>query len=82
MPKRPRFYGSVTVGKRGQVVIPKDARKLLDIKAGDKLVAVSGPPNENKMISFISVSDFEKFLSKFEKHISELKTEYSKKGKE
>lgn len=36
-----RFYGAVSVGERGQVVIPKDARDALGIKAGDKLVVVS-----------------------------------------
>ncbi len=30
-----RLYGTVKVGDRGQVVIPAEARKELDIKPGD-----------------------------------------------
>ncbi len=37
------FYGSVTVGERGQVVIPLDARKDFGIKPGDKLLVLSRP---------------------------------------
>jgi AbrB family looped-hinge helix DNA binding protein len=37
-----RIYGTVKVGDRGQVVIPADARKELDIKPGDLLFVMSG----------------------------------------
>jgi len=32
------IYGIVTVGERGQIVIPKEARDQFNIKPGDKLV--------------------------------------------
>ena len=35
----PRFYGSVTVGERGQVAIPAEARREQDINPGGKLLA-------------------------------------------
>lgn len=38
-----KFYDVVKVGERGQVVIPANARKLLKIKAGEKLLAFEGP---------------------------------------
>jgi len=38
----PQFWGSATVGERGQIVIPADARQELDIKSGDKLLIFSG----------------------------------------
>jgi len=37
-PEGKKFYGSVTVSERGQIVIPADARKDFGIKAGDKLL--------------------------------------------
>jgi len=37
-----RLYGTVKVGERGQVVIPADARKELDIKPGDMLFVMTG----------------------------------------
>jgi AbrB family looped-hinge helix DNA binding protein len=37
------FYGSVTVGERGQVVIPAEARKESGFEAGDKLLVFRHP---------------------------------------
>ena len=36
------FFGSATVGERGQIVIPAEARQKLDIRPGDKLLIFSG----------------------------------------
>ncbi len=33
-----RFYGSITVSDRGQIVIPADARRDFGIEVGDKLL--------------------------------------------
>lgn len=38
LPEGKRFYGAITVSDRGQIVIPADARRDFDIKAGDKLL--------------------------------------------
>lgn len=38
----PEFFGSATVGERGQIVVPAGARQALDIKPGDKLLIFSG----------------------------------------
>jgi AbrB family looped-hinge helix DNA binding protein len=35
------FYGTVKVGERGQIVIPKKAREHYDIKPGDSLMIYS-----------------------------------------
>ena len=32
------IFGVVKVGDKGQIVIPRDARKIYDIKAGDSLM--------------------------------------------
>ena len=32
------IFGTVKVGERGQIVIPKEARDVFDIKAGDTLL--------------------------------------------
>ena len=41
----PRFYGASTVGERGQIVIPAEARKRYGIETGDKLL-IMGTPDE------------------------------------
>jgi AbrB family looped-hinge helix DNA binding protein len=57
----PRMYGAVTVGERGQIVIPAQARKLYRIKPGDKLVvfAKCGGP-----IGLVPAEHFSQFLDK------------------
>lgn len=37
---RKKFYGSVTVSERGQVVIPAEARKDFGIEVGEKLLVL------------------------------------------
>lgn len=37
------FYGSVTLGERGQIVIPSEARKRHGLEAGDKLLVFRHP---------------------------------------
>lgn len=39
-PERRRFYGSITVSDRGQIVIPVEARRDFGIEVGDKLLVL------------------------------------------
>jgi len=39
-PKGKHLFGMVTVGDKGQIVIPAKARKLFDIRPGDQLVVL------------------------------------------
>lgn len=53
------FYGAVTVGERGQIVIPAEARAEMGVKPGDKLLVMKHPLYEGLMISrFESVRNF------------------------
>jgi len=58
------FVGTVTVGERGQVVIPVEARKKLDIHTGDQLLIMSHPSHEGFMILKIdAMREFLNYLS-------------------
>lgn len=37
------FFGAATVGDRGQVVIPSEARRRFNINPGDKLLVMANP---------------------------------------
>jgi len=53
------FYGAVTVGERGQIVIPAEARAALDIQPGEKLLVLQHPVHQGLMIFRIdSVREF------------------------
>ena len=54
------FMGAVTVGERGQVVIPAEARKELDIHTGDKLLVMGHPSREG--LVFFKVDSVREFL--------------------
>ena len=55
------FLGSATVGAKGQIVIPADAREAMEIKEGDKVVVLRGP-REGSILVF-RVDSFDKLLS-------------------
>lgn len=53
------LWGTVTVGSRGQIVIPKEARDTFDIKEGDRLVVLG---DEGEGIALMRAEEFEKRL--------------------
>ncbi len=59
-PKGKHLFGLVTVGDKGQIVIPAKARKLFEISPGDQLV-VLGDEGQGiaivKAESFLSLAD-------------------------
>lgn len=54
------FFGIVKVGERGQVVIPKHARNVYDIKPGDRLLALG----DQRGMAFAKIMDFHGFKFK------------------
>jgi AbrB family looped-hinge helix DNA binding protein len=40
----PKFYGATTIGERGQVVVPAEARKDLNLAPSTKVMVFSGGP--------------------------------------
>ena len=41
MKSKDKFAGTVRVGEKGQIVIPKGARDLIDIQPGDTLLVLA-----------------------------------------
>jgi AbrB family looped-hinge helix DNA binding protein len=74
----PKFYGKVSVGTKGQIVIPVEVRRMMNIRPGGNLIIMSGPPHEKKMVSIIPEEEFGKFLKFFEEHVTNLKKAVSK----
>ncbi len=72
-----KFFGIVTVGERGQIVIPKEARETLKIKKGDKMIVLSSQVHTKKL-TLIPADDFANFISEFEKDISAIKGKIDK----
>lgn len=45
-----KFYSAATIGSKGQVVIPMEAREELNMKEGDKVVIVKAPHHDGIII--------------------------------
>jgi AbrB family looped-hinge helix DNA binding protein len=57
------FYGTSTVGERGQVVIPAEARAEIGFHAGDKVVIMRHPVHSGLMI--FKLEAMREFLDEF-----------------
>ena len=66
-PKGKHIFGVVTVGDKGQIVIPAKARKTFDITPGDQLVVLGDEAQGLAVIkaeSFLSIAEEVKKLQK------------------
>ncbi len=65
---RKHIFGTARVGKRGQIVIPKGAREIFDIKPGDTLMVLG---DEEHGLAVVKAEKFrriaEEMLRIFEK---------------
>ena len=53
-----RYYGSTTVGERGQMVVPAEARRAMGIEEGDKMVVFGGGRGRLTLVKADMVSEF------------------------
>ena len=51
------IFGTVKVGERGQIVIPKDARDTFDIKPGDTLMILG---DEERGLAVVKADKFQR----------------------
>lgn len=54
-PKGKHLFGLVTVGDKGQIVIPAKARKIFEISTGDQLVVLG---DEGQGLALVKASNF------------------------
>ena len=60
-PAGKHLWGAVTLGARGQIVIPKAAREMFDLKEGDRLIVLG---DEGEGIALVKAEDFERKMQK------------------
>lgn len=64
------FYGTATVGERGQIVIPAEAREELGFQAGDKLLVMKHPLHDGLMVFKIEAA--QQFLAEVQASLEHL----------
>ncbi|HWR63436.1 MAG TPA: AbrB/MazE/SpoVT family DNA-binding domain-containing protein [Candidatus Thermoplasmatota archaeon] len=77
MMKDMKFYGSATVGERGQIVLPANLRKDFHIKKGDKLLVIGNA--ESYHISLVNAESMNTYLDFMSKQINKMKSTIKKK---
>lgn len=60
-PKGKHLFGTVKVGEKGQIVIPKDARKIFNINPGDSLIVLG---DESQGLAILKSDDFLEFADR------------------
>ena len=70
--KKPMFYGSTTVGERGQIVLPVKLRNDFKIKKGDKLLVIVDP--HGSRINLVNPDTMSKFLDMMSENINQMKS--------
>ncbi len=66
-PKGKHLFGMVTVGDKGQIVIPAKARKVFNISAGDQLVVLG---DEAQGLAILKSEDFLAFADMIRSDLS------------
>lgn len=64
-PPKPTFYGTATIGTKGQIVIPAAAREALNIHAGEKVIVMG--LKEKGIVGICPVANLEAMFA----HISD-----------
>lgn len=57
-PQGKRMFGTAVIGERGQIVIPKEAREMLRLKAGDCVVVLGDENPGNQGIALVPAEIF------------------------
>ncbi|MFA5069985.1 MAG: AbrB/MazE/SpoVT family DNA-binding domain-containing protein [Patescibacteria group bacterium] len=79
--KQPEIFGTVTVGERGQIVIPAHLREKLRLKKGDQLMVFC---HLNQIIGLVRSNEMYEFLNRITnrmvKQVDKFKEAIKKQG--
>lgn len=66
-----KLFGTATVGTKGQIVIPSEAREQLGIEAGDRLYVVGSP--KKGFVVLLKEDKLENFIEQMNIQVESLK---------
>lgn len=73
------FFGAATVGERGQIVIPAEARKKYGIQPGDKILIMGAPHKKGLML--VKIDAMREFMLTLLSDLQHLEREIQNDGK-
>ena len=78
MHHKQEFYGSTTVGERGQIVLPAKLRKAFRLKRGDKLLVIGLGHAQN--IVLFKAEAMDEYLEMMTENIKHMRSALKKRG--
>lgn len=75
------FYGSATLGERGQIVIPAEARKDCDIHSGDKLLVFRHPMHP-RMLILATIDEMQLLLQQMSRSLKEMEVRVAESARQ
>ena len=72
------FYGTTTLGEKGQVVIPSEARTALQLKKGEKLLVFG---MGTSMLAMAKIESLEQFAASLRNKLDAVQAIMKKEGK-
>lgn len=75
-----KLYGTATVGTKGQIVIPADAREELGIKTGDRLYVIG--TLKAGALALLKEDMLEEFIEKINLQVKSLRAIKDKQAKD
>jgi AbrB family looped-hinge helix DNA binding protein len=69
--KHVQLAGTVTIGPKGQVVIPVEVREQMNLQPGDKMIALYMP--EKHAVGFMSEESMQVMIDKMGAHFNEFR---------
>lgn len=65
-----KAYGLTTIGERGQIVIPKEIRKMMRVKPGDKFFVCT---RAGKVIAMVKPDHFDEMIMEMTNFLKKIK---------
>ena len=65
--KHIELVGTVTIGPKGQVVIPVEAREKMNVAPGDKMISLY--LGKHKTVAFVPESEMQTLIDKMGEHL-------------
>ena len=84
MMRKQEFYGSTTVGERGQIVLPAELRKAFKLNPGDKLIVLGERRSDDSLgrVVLVKAEMLNKIIEHMEKHQQEIREILDKSKKD
>lgn len=72
------FFGSATIGEKGQIVIPVEARNKLGLKIGEKMLVLSAPGGNGLLV--VKPDVLQSMMTEMNKKFKDLNAKINNKG--